>query len=81
MGWTHRLAPDDLADLAGFNVTCHQVQDWGDKAHECRVVVVDDRMFAVAIHAGSPESYVDWRISGLPITETLVALLATGGNR
>lgn len=142
MGWTHRLAPDDLADFAGFDVTCHQVQDWADKAHECRVVVVGDRMFAVAIHAGSPESYVDWRadhnslsyevielpsqvqhgirafmaelgliygafdfvvgpdggftflecnpggqfgflegISGLPITETLVALLATGGNR
>lgn len=142
MGWTRQLAPEDFADLAGFDVTCHQVQDWVDKAHECRVTVVGDRMFAVAIYAGSPESYVDWRadhnslsyevielprqvqqgirafmaelglvygafdfvispdggftflecnsggqfgflegVSGLPITDTLVELLATGGNQ
>jgi hypothetical protein len=31
------------------------------KAFEARVIVVGDRVFAAAIHAGSAESYLDWR--------------------
>jgi glutathione synthase/RimK-type ligase-like ATP-grasp enzyme len=42
-------------------VTCHLIQDWAPKSHECRVVFVGDDVFAVAIHAGSARSYVDWR--------------------
>lgn len=60
-GWTRRLTDADLTDLAGIDVTAHQVQDWVDKAHEARVIVVGDRLFAVAIHADSEAAYVDWR--------------------
>ncbi|MGH3976120.1 MAG: hypothetical protein ACRDS9_22760, partial [Pseudonocardiaceae bacterium] len=51
----------DLADLRGLDVTAHLVQDWAPKCWECRVVVVGEEIFAIAIHAGSAESYVDWR--------------------
>jgi ATP-grasp ribosomal peptide maturase len=61
MGWTHRLTSDDLADLRGVEVTAHHVQDWAPKQYECRAVVVGDGVFAVAIHAGSDDAYVDWR--------------------
>ena len=61
MGWTRRLSSEDLVDLRGIETTAHLIQDWAPKAHECRAVVVGDDVFAVAIHAGSPASYDDWR--------------------
>lgn len=61
MGWTRKLSADDLADLRGVEVTAHLVQDWVPKCWECRAVVVGEEIFAVAIYAGSDESYVDWR--------------------
>ncbi|WP_425415404.1 MvdC/MvdD family ATP grasp protein [Pseudonocardia acaciae] len=61
VGWTRRLISEDLADLRGIDVTCHLIQDWAPKSYECRVVFVGAEVFAFAIHAGSPESYVDWR--------------------
>lgn len=61
MGYTHRLSAADLADLAGVQVSAHQLQDWVPKLRECRAVMVGDDLFAVAIHAGSQSSYVDWR--------------------
>jgi ATP-grasp ribosomal peptide maturase len=61
MGWTRRLSVQDLADLRGIEVTAHQIQDWAPKRFECRAVVVGQDIFAVAIHAGSQASYVDWR--------------------
>ena len=60
MGWTRKLSADDLADLRGVEVTAHLVQDWVPKCWECRAVVGED-IFAIAIYAGSDESYVDWR--------------------
>lgn len=61
MGWTRRLSPQDLGDLRGIEVTAHQFQDWAPKRFECRAVVVGEEIFAVAIHAGSEASYIDWR--------------------
>lgn len=53
--------PVQMADLRGVAVTAHQIQDWAPKRWECRVVMVGADIFAVAIHAGSESSYVDWR--------------------
>lgn len=61
VAYTHRLTDDDLADLAGAEVTATQAQQWVDKIHEARVVVVGERTFTVLIHAGSQASRVDWR--------------------
>ncbi len=61
MGWTRKLSADDLADLRGIDVTAHLVQDWAPKCWECRVIVVGEEIFAIAIHAGSAASYLDWR--------------------
>ncbi|MDA3624237.1 ATP-grasp ribosomal peptide maturase [Saccharopolyspora sp. WRP15-2] len=58
---THRLGEDDLADLRGVETTAHQLQDWVPKAYEVRLTAVGDRLFSVAIHAGSASSKVDWR--------------------
>jgi ATP-grasp ribosomal peptide maturase len=59
--FTHRLSGADLADLRGVEHTAHQFQRWVPKAFEARVIVVGERVFAAAIHAGSAASYVDWR--------------------
>lgn len=59
---THVLTADDLSDLRGLELTNHLIQEWVDKDHEARVVVVGDRMFAVAIEAGSEATFVDWRV-------------------
>jgi ATP-grasp ribosomal peptide maturase len=61
LGYTRRLTASDLADLRGIDATAHQQQVWVNKREECRVVVVGDRVFAVAIHAGSEASRIDWR--------------------
>lgn len=61
LGYTRRLSDADLADLRGVEVTAHQQQVWVTKSHEARVVVVGQRVFAIAIHAGSDAARIDWR--------------------
>lgn len=61
VAFTHRLTPSDLADLAGVDATATQVQQWVNKTHEARVIVVGERMFTILIRAGSEASQVDWR--------------------
>jgi ATP-grasp ribosomal peptide maturase len=61
VAFTHRLASTDLVDLAGVAATATQVQQWVNKVHEARVVVVGELMFTVLIRAGSEMSRVDWR--------------------
>lgn len=54
------LQPDDLPhpDIA---TTAHLFQEWVPKAHEVRLTVVGDQMFAAEIHAGSAAGRIDWR--------------------
>ncbi|MFJ7419715.1 ATP-grasp ribosomal peptide maturase [Streptomyces uncialis] len=59
--YTRRLTTDDLQDLRGIGTTCHLFQAWIDKAHEVRLTVVGDRLFAAEVHAGSSRAHVDWR--------------------
>jgi ATP-grasp ribosomal peptide maturase len=61
VGFTRRLTNEDLSDLRGINVTLHQMQDWVEKDHEARVVVIGDTMHAVGIYAHSEASHTDWR--------------------
>ncbi len=61
VAFTHRLTSADLADLAGVDATATQAQQWVDKIHEARIVVVGERMFTILIRAGSAASRVDWR--------------------
>lgn len=61
MGYTHLVAEDDLADLRGVDTTAHHLQEWVPKVTECRAVVVGEDIFCVAIHAGSEQSYIDYR--------------------
>lgn len=61
IGFTRRLTEADLSDLRGINVTLHQIQDWVEKDHEARVVVIGTTMFAIGIYAGSKASHIDWR--------------------
>jgi ATP-grasp ribosomal peptide maturase len=62
--WTRRLTRVDTEgarSLAGVEVTAHLFQEWLDKAYEVRLTAVGDRLFPVAIIAGSDEARVDWR--------------------
>lgn len=61
VAFTHRLTATDLVDLSGVDATAAQVQQWVNKVHEARVVVVGERMFTIVIRAGSEVSRVDWR--------------------
>jgi len=58
--YTSRLTADDLDDGA-IGLCCHLFQEWIPKAFDVRLTAVGDRCFAVAVHAGSPETTVDWR--------------------
>ncbi|SDQ19857.1 ATP-grasp ribosomal peptide maturase [Actinopolyspora saharensis] len=51
----------DQADLCGIETTTHLLQRWVPKDFEARVVVIGEQLFAVAIHAGSTSTRVDWR--------------------
>lgn len=59
--YTHLLTAADLGDLSGVETTAHLFQAFVPKAFEVRLTVVGDRLFPVAIHAGSPEARIDWR--------------------
>ncbi|MEW5356186.1 ATP-grasp ribosomal peptide maturase [Streptomyces sp. 16-176A] len=59
--YTRKLKSTDLTDLRGIDTTAHLFQAWVDKAYEVRLTVVGERMFAVAIHAGSDAAHEDWR--------------------
>ncbi|MGH3823680.1 MAG: ATP-grasp ribosomal peptide maturase [Pseudonocardiaceae bacterium] len=60
--WTRRVAAAELIDLAGVELTTHLFQEWIPKAYEIRLTVVGKRYFAVAIHAHTEATCVDWRI-------------------
>ncbi|QUX26493.1 ATP-grasp ribosomal peptide maturase (plasmid) [Nocardiopsis sp. MT53] len=51
---------EELRDPA-LSLTAHCLQEWVDKDHEARVVIVGGHMFAVAIRVGSQAGHVDWR--------------------
>ena len=59
--YTRRVNPAELANLEGVEATAHLFQQWQPKRFEARVTVVGDRLFPVAIHAGSERAHVDWR--------------------
>ncbi len=59
--YTERLTAADLEDLQGIETTAHLFQAWVDKAYEVRLTVIGRRMFAAAVHAGSPAARIDWR--------------------
>lgn len=61
VAFTHRLSSTDLADLTGVDATATQLQQWVNKVHEARVVVIGENMFTILIRAGSEASRVDWR--------------------
>lgn len=59
--YTRRVTPDELEALDGVESTAHLFQQWQPKRFEARVTAVGDRLFPVAIHAGSETAQVDWR--------------------
>jgi len=61
VAFTRIVDESDLADLRGIDVTTHLFQRWVPKVYEARVIVIGEHVTAAAIHAGSAESYVDWR--------------------
>ncbi|MBB5858300.1 ATP-grasp ribosomal peptide maturase [Amycolatopsis umgeniensis] len=58
---TDRVTADTVADLRGLEVAAHQFQRWIPKAHEARVIVVGEHVFAAGIYARTPKTYLDYR--------------------
>jgi len=61
--YTTRLSIDDLGKDTDASIALCPVllQWWVPKDFDVRVTVVGERCFAVAVHAGSSETRVDWR--------------------
>lgn len=59
--YTRRVHASELESLDGVESTAHLFQQWQPKLFEARVTVVGDRLFPVAIHAGSEKAQLDWR--------------------
>jgi glutathione synthase/RimK-type ligase-like ATP-grasp enzyme len=60
--YTRRVQLDELDSLDGVESTAHLFQQFvWPKLFEARVTAVGDRLFPVAIHAGSERAQVDWR--------------------
>jgi ATP-grasp ribosomal peptide maturase len=53
------VSADEVDD--GVTGTAHLFQERVPKAYEVRLTVIGDRMFPVAIHAGSEAARLDWR--------------------
>ncbi|MGH3888629.1 MAG: MvdC/MvdD family ATP grasp protein [Pseudonocardiaceae bacterium] len=58
--FTSRVSTADFND-ADLSLTMNLFQEWVPKRYDARVTVVGQHLFAVAIHAASPDAYVDWR--------------------
>ncbi|MGH3567148.1 MAG: ATP-grasp ribosomal peptide maturase [Pseudonocardia sp.] len=58
--YTSRVDLDDLDDNA-LGLCAHLFQEWVPKAHDVRVTAVGERLFPVAVHAGSEQARIDWR--------------------
>lgn len=72
---TQRLAAADF-DEASIGRTACQFQEWVPKAFDVRLTVVGEQFFAVAIDAGSEESYVDWRADYTALSYRIVPVPA-----
>ncbi|MGQ0773908.1 MAG: hypothetical protein ACT4NY_05740 [Pseudonocardiales bacterium] len=58
--FTSKISAADFDDV-DLSLTMNLFQEWVPKRYDARVTVVGQRLFAVAIHAASPDAYVDWR--------------------
>jgi glutathione synthase/RimK-type ligase-like ATP-grasp enzyme len=58
--YTARVQGGDFGG-ADLSSTMNLLQEWVPKRCDVRVTVVGRRLFAVAIRAGSPDAYIDWR--------------------
>lgn len=70
--WTRRVDAAELTELAGLELTTHLFQQWIPKAYEVRLTVVGKHHFAVAIHAHSTSTRVDWRSDYDALTYTVI---------
>lgn len=60
--YTRRVQAGELDSLDGVETTAHLFQQFvWPKQFEARVTAVGDRLFPVAIYAGSEKAQVDWR--------------------
>ncbi|MFJ2607747.1 ATP-grasp ribosomal peptide maturase [Streptomyces sp. NPDC091279] len=66
------VSADQVDD--GVRGTSHLFQERVHKAYEVRLTVVGDRMFPVAIHAGSEAARLDWRTDYRSLTYEPVAM-------
>ena len=61
ISFTRPIGDSEVADLRGIGVTTHLFQRWVTKAFEVRMIVIGDRVTAVAIRSASVQGRVDWR--------------------
>jgi len=58
--YTSRICSKDLDDI-DLSLTMNLLQEWVPKRYDVRVTVIGHRLFGVAVHADSPDAYIDWR--------------------
>jgi hypothetical protein len=69
---TTPVTADMLDDsIAG---TAHLLQHWVPKAFEVRITIVDGRLYAARIDAGSAAAHIDWRTDYDALTYSLITV-------
>ncbi|UXY29467.1 ATP-grasp ribosomal peptide maturase [Streptomyces sp. HUAS TT20] len=66
------VSADQVDD--GVSGTTHLFQERVDKAYEVRLTVIGERMFPVAIHAGSEAARLDWRADYQSLTYEVIPI-------
>lgn len=74
VGFTRRLAADDLAESSGVGATATTLQEFVPKAFEVRLTVIGHELFGVAIHADSENAHTDWRSDPDSLRYELIAV-------
>jgi hypothetical protein len=60
IAYARRVTASDINDES-IRHAAHQLQEWIDADFAVRLITLDDRSFAAAIHLGSAKAHIDWR--------------------
>lgn len=60
IAYARRMTASDIDDES-IRHTAHQLQEWIDTDFAVRLITLDNRSFAAAIHPGSAKARIDWR--------------------
>ena len=71
IAYARRVTASDVNDES-IRHTAHQLQEWIDADFAVRLITLDGRSFAAAIHPGSAKAHIDWRSDYASLTYEMI---------